>query len=119
MTPYEEMQEVYRTEPCARSFAEDLELHHLNGYVYSTPHFFVMARPVWSEGPRVAIVHPAVDFRKVGVPLDCWHVYGMAGDMRRAWEIMPYPLPLISFERKNELRFHSLAAIRRLSALYQ
>jgi hypothetical protein len=108
MTPFEQAVAVYSREPCARTFDEDLRLHLRNGYVVSTPDFFVMARPVRRiiiEG----ICNPAIRFEKP----DCWHVYLLAGSIQKALTALPYDLPWMSWERGNVLRFYPLASIRR------
>lgn len=111
MTPYEKALEVYHREPCARTFAEDLALHFLHGFVFSTPDYFVMGRPVKSDAPHYQIVNPGFHWDRE--ECDCWHVYLMAGDMAEAWGVLPYPLSLISIERRNEIRFYKLADIER------
>lgn len=102
--------EVYATEKCARTFAEDLSLHLHFGFVHSTPDYFIMGRPVLKAAPIEQIVNCRHIF--TGITCDCWHVYLACGDIARAWEVLPWPLPWISFERKNELRFHELERIR-------
>lgn len=111
MTPLEQAVAVYSREPCARTFDEDLRLHLENGYVVSTPDFFVMARPVWRGMNEFLIVNPAEGchpaFR------DCWHVYLLAGSIQKALTALPYDLPWMSWERGNVLRFFRLDSIRR------
>lgn len=58
MTPVEQAAAVYLSEPCARTFREDLELHLLNGVVYSTPTAFIMARYVARDWPALSVVDP-------------------------------------------------------------
>lgn len=114
VTPFEQAKAVYEAEPCARSFDEDLQWHFLNGYVFSTPTYFVMGRPVCSKAAHDLIVNPAITF-----PMDdcdCWHLYLMAGDMPAIFQLAPYHLPLVSFERRNELRFYPHGSLRRLTA---
>jgi hypothetical protein len=113
VTPVELAMQVYQREPCARSYDEDLYLHFINGFVFSTPEFFIMGRAVVSTEDHSEIVNPAVSFPRVRC--DCWHIYLMAGDTAKAWSIMPWPLPLFSFERRNELRFYQSERIRKLS----
>jgi hypothetical protein len=114
-TPYEQAKAVYAKEHNARSFEEDLHWHLLNGYVISRPDFFVMGRHVDSKAPPGLIVNPSWLFHPD--TCDCWHVYLFAGDIARAFGIMPWELPLVSFERRNDLRFYPLASIRRLSGV--
>jgi hypothetical protein len=111
--PYTEARAIYDREPCARTFQQDLDFHFRFGFVFSAPRFFIMGRPVIKGAPPAAIVNPAVQFN--GEECDCWHVYLMAGDLAKIWEIVPWPLPWCSWERKNELRFTRFAAIRRLA----
>lgn len=113
MTPYEQAREVYAKEPCARTFEVDLRHHLLAGFVFSTPEFFIMGRPVIKGSNRDWIVNP--EYRFARKDCDCWHVYLMAGNPSAAWSIMPWPLPWFSFERRNDLRFYESPRIQRLS----
>lgn len=114
MTSYQRAARVYELEPCARTFAEDVEWHLANGFVFSRPDFFVMGRPVVSQADPALVVGL---HRFPSVVCDCWHVYLHAGNMARAWDMLPWELPLVSFERGNVLRVYRLAAIRRLSSI--
>lgn len=113
MMPVEKAAEVYSREKCARTFREDLEAHLLNGFVFSRPDFFIMGRPVIKSADPALIIDPTHHFPSS--ECDCWHIYLFAGNMVRAWAIMPWALPWFSFERKNELRFYSSSVISRLS----
>lgn len=117
MSPYELARQVYGSERCVRSFEEDLEAHLVTGFVFSTPDFFIMGRPVDRQADPALIVDPCVAFARERC--DCWHLYLFAGDMEKAWIIEPWALPWFSFERKNELRFVPSRSIRRLSAARQ
>jgi hypothetical protein len=108
-SPVARCEAVYRTEPCARSFAEDLEAHLLHGYVFSTPDYFVMGRAVCKDAPHADIVNPWVNFPSG----DCWHLYLFAGPMQAAFDCAPYPLNFVSFERRNLLRVYEIDRIRR------
>lgn len=109
MSAIETAMGVYQREPCARPFETDLAAHLLRSYVFATPEMFVMGRPVISTAAPELIVDPVHSFpTKL---CDCWHVYlagidGAAG-FRDLFRFLPYALPLISFERRNRLRFHS------------
>ena len=113
MTPYEEAALVYSREACLRSFRDDLHLHMMNGYVISRPDFFVMGRHVNSKADPRLIVDASYLFTPS--ECDCWHLHCMAGDIPALFSVLPFPLPLVSFERKNELRFYPLESFRRLS----
>ena len=114
MSPYQRARAVYASEPCARTFEEDMEHHLRHGFVFSTPDFFVMGRAVYSKAPHAQILNPAFQFHSD--LQDCWHVYLMAGDIAMAWGILPYPLPMFSLERRNELRFYRFTDIARHAA---
>lgn len=107
-SPITEAAKVYRREPSSHTFLEALEYYLATGYVFSTPSFFVMTRPVSSSWPEQAIVNPMSleDHGPLTGRLDCWHVSLMAGDLEAAWKLLPFPLPLTSFERRNKLRFY-------------
>lgn len=113
MTPFESAKAVYEKEVCARDFWTDLTLHHMHGFVFTTPDFFVMGRPVVKEADPGMIIDPSVQFARRAC--DCWHIYLFSGDMKAAWDRLPWELTFISLERRNELRFYKLEEIRRLS----
>lgn len=106
MTPVERAAAVYDSEPCARSFREDLEAHLHNGYVFNTPDIFVMGRPVVSSENASDIIDPWIVFPVE--QCDAWLVYLAAGRMDVLLSMFPYSLPKIGFERKNKLRFYGL-----------
>lgn len=114
MTPFDQARAVYEQEPCARTFRYDLELHFLHGFVFCTPSYFIMGRPVDRYADHRLIIDPAFTFDSHEV--NTWHIYLMAGNPSAAWSIMPYPLGWFSFERRNELRFYEAERIRRLSS---
>lgn len=101
MTPVQRAAAVYQREPCARSFQEDLEAHLLHGYVYSTREAFLMARPVWSKGPVENIINP---WFNAFSHYDTWHVYLYAGELAQPFQVAPYPLRYVSWEKRNKLR---------------
>lgn len=101
-SPYELAESVYQSEPCARSFMEDLRLHMLHGYVFNTPRLFLMGRSVSKLGDAGSIVDPTVSFNNA----DCWHIYLAAGDLSEFFKFEPFPLPWFSWERNNKLRFY-------------
>jgi hypothetical protein len=75
-------------------FAEALERNYQQGFVFSTPTFFIMGSD--RDG--------------------AWFIEGMAGDMSRAWSILPYELPRMTFERfDNNLRSVPLSSLKRLT----
>ena len=112
MTPYEQARAVYLKEPCTRTFDEDLSLHLEFGFVFNTPEFFIMGRPICRSAMCGLILDPSYQFKRE--ECDAWHIYLAAGNLSKAWDILPWPLGWLSFERKNVLRFHPTERIRRL-----
>lgn len=97
-----------------RTFEEDLTAHLHHGYVYSTPEYFLMGRPVCSEAPQELIndVWCAFDPHD----WDAWYVYafalsrerGLQGLVKKLLTHIPFYLPLLAWERSGEpLKFHS------------
>lgn len=113
LSPFEQAKAVYDREPSRRTFWDDLTLHLLNGFVFSTPDYFVMGRPVLKDAAPEFIVDPHCKYPKEQA--DCWMIYLMAGDTGKAWDVLPWDLEFICFERNNELRFHLLEDVIRHS----
>jgi len=103
---------VYDKEPCARTWAEDVELHLLFGYVFSTPDYFIMGRPVKHDAPDSCIVDPLYQFPRC--EWDAWHIYLYSGDITKCWDIEPFKFPWVTFERKNVLRRYPMDRLKRL-----
>jgi len=102
MTPFDKARMVYEKEVCARTFDEDLRLHLKFGYVFSTPDFFLMGRPVSKDAEYHEITDPRLQFPDP----DCWLVYLASGDINKFWTICPYDLPYVGWERDNVLRIY-------------
>jgi hypothetical protein len=110
MTPVEQAAAVYQREPCARSFVEDVELHLMHGFVFNTPDWFMLARPVWHKAPQELIVDPNYNDFPI---LNCWHCYLFAGKdiywaAYKAQQIAGPVMEWVSFERRNKLRIHRM-----------
>jgi hypothetical protein len=115
LSPYEQMAAMYEANPQERSFEWYCEWHMRHGFLFSTPVFFIMGRAVnkgFVERHGLPLQHVPREFA------DTWYIHAMAGDMTRAWDILPYPLPWLAWERildgKRELRFYSAAEVKRL-----
>jgi hypothetical protein len=117
VSPYEQAAKAFEAKPHPRTFTDDIESHLMSeaGYVFSTPDFFIMGRAVVRGAPVDAIVDPEVIFP--AHLCDCWHVYLAAGNLAKAWDILPWRLPYLSFERGNELRVYPIETVRRLTCL--
>lgn len=100
MNPIIRMWELYQTRPSGRSFEEDLEIHLCGGYVVSTPDYFIMARPVRHDARPSDIL----DIEVVHDDPDCWHIFAMAGDIGKCWDLLPLDLPYVTWERNYTLR---------------
>ncbi len=89
MTPYEQAKQIYEKEPCANTFEEDLAYYLEVGCVVSLPDVFAMARQVD----------------------DAWHVGAYAGDLKKAFDYLPFYLPYIQFERRNKLKCYTTVSL--------
>ena len=107
MTPLDKVRALY-TDNSPRTLAEDLTAHMQRGYVYSTPEYLLMARPVWSKATQEEIN----DVWRI-FPLamcDAWYVYafalrddgGLAGLVKNLLTHMPFYLPLVAWERSGD-----------------
>lgn len=112
MKPLLEAISVYGKEACSRTFNEDISWFLEHGFVFSRPDFFVMGKPIirGADSSQVTGLYkfPSSD-------CDCWHIYLMAGNIAPMFSIMPWPLPWVSFERGNELRYYQTESIHRLA----
>jgi hypothetical protein len=94
VSPFDRCAEVFEKHGADFSAAVARNLN--DGFLFSTPSFFIMGRP-----------HPRGN---------TWFIEGMAGDCSLAWSILPYPLGWIAFYRfDNELHLHRMEDIRRLT----
>lgn len=109
-SPLERIRRVYESEPCARTFEEDLWLHLAHGYVHSTPGLFVMGRPVRRQADYRDITNPAHRFTDP----DSWWIHAAAGDVALLPVLLPYHLPWIGWERSNIPRFHLTERVLKL-----
>ncbi len=73
-------------------FSEVVADHFLTGYVFAGPDFFLMGK---AEG-------------------EAWFVTYFAGNLARALDLIPYPLPFVDFQRDNgKPRRYSLESLTR------
>lgn len=110
MTPLDKARAVYASEPCARTFEEDLRLHLKFSYVHSTPEYFIMGRPVTMDAAYSDITDPIVQFSEP----DAWWVYLASGDLKSFFTIKPFDLPYVGWERDNKARFYRADKVSRL-----
>lgn len=111
MSPIEQIKAQF--EKHSLCFEAYLNCHLHAGFVFSTPSFFAMGRPVDRHATPRLIRNPGHSF----APDDCnaWWVHGMAGDTHKVWDILPWPLGFIGWERFDEdLRFYPTESLRRL-----
>lgn len=83
----------------AEAFTAALSACLSDGYVRSEPGFFFMGRAVPSSAKDSDILDFSHTFH--GEQCDAWFVCGMAGNMRLAFDALPYPLPFMIFQRDN------------------
>jgi len=118
VSPFERARAVYADGRSARSFEWDLMLHLERGFVFSTPEYFVMGRPVNSRAAVADILNPAVNWGRG--ECDCWHVWLCvcnSGGLARIKELVPWPLNWVSFERDGELKLWVLEQAMRATEI--
>lgn len=112
MTPYEEIKRKYELSPHSRPWGWWVEWHMLNGFGFWTPDYFIMGRPIDKNLP----------FHDLSLApketANAWYVFAMAGDLSKVWEILPYPLGYVAFERvRGGNRELTIVATERLRKL--
>ena len=107
MSPINKVRALY-TDKSPRTFEEDLAAHFNHGYVFSTPEYFMMARPVNHNATQEAINNVWKTFHPLN--WDTWYVYafalredrGLQGLVKKLLTHMPFYLPLIAWERSGD-----------------
>ena len=80
-------------------FAAQLERNYAQGFVFSTPDFFIMGRQS--------------DYCT-------WFIEAFSGDMSKAWAILPYELPYIAYYRFDKcLHRMPLSDVRRYTKRHE
>lgn len=108
MNHFQTLRKLYEQRDREHSFDWYVWEHHNHpeGFVFSTPDYFVMGSRLASKGYG---------------PIDTWFVYAMAGDLSKVWSILPYDLPLVAWERQTpygkKLHFYRANRIRALCSL--
>lgn len=119
MSPYTQTLRDWVRRPRDRSLEEYETIHKCNGFVFSTPAFYVMGRPVMKYAPVESIldVEHVFDFAQC----DTWFVFVLTGQIEQAWKILPWELPWMCWVRDNdpqqELRFFETRRLMRLSGV--
>lgn len=120
VTPIERIREEYSLHPREQPFEYYLNWHLQHGFVFSTPDYFIMGRAIFranTEAETLDLINSLVFVEEIDA--EAWYVHAMAGDMSKAWEILPWPLPYIAFERlrgdRMELTVLHLERMKRLS----
>ena len=107
MSPIDKVRGLY-TDNSPRTFEEDLAAHFNHGYVFSTPEYFMMVRPVNHNATQEAINNVWKAFHPLN--WDTWYVYafalrddrGLQGLVKKLLTHMPFYLPLIAWERSGD-----------------
>lgn len=123
MTPHELIVADWQARPRDRSLRWYEEIHLDCGFVFSTPDFFVMGRPVRKYAPLEQILDVTHHFDPA--TCDTWYVFQMAGDIRKVWSILPQELPWVCWHREGDLepdgterlRFYETRRVMRLSGV--
>jgi len=117
LTAYERMKEEYRVRPAAMSFEWYEEQHKKYGFLFVRPDVYLACRPVLSTASKEKIEDCTCLFH--WSECDCWSISMLSGNMAKAWDFMPWFLPLMCFQRALDsnasLRFYRTEALQRLT----
>ena len=115
-TPYQAMKATYRRFPEPYPLIGYVEWHLNHGFIFSTPHFFIQGFVV-NKDKLGSGAYPVDCYDPKG---DCWYVSDMAGDIGKAWSILPWELPFIAWHRDRhggkDLHIVPLSRMRSLSS---
>lgn len=115
MTPYEMAIRKWESQPRDGTLEEYEGIYKRKGYLFVSPEFYVMCRPVRKYAPLNHILNDEYVFGPA--TSDSWYVMLMAGDMAAAIEMMPFELPWMCWVRDTEpsgrLRFCETARLLR------
>lgn len=104
--------ELYLKTTTARSWEEDVKLHFIHGYVYSTPTSFLMGRPVMKNWSYETMTSPWITAEPEDA--DCWWVYVAAGDIREfILDHQPFHTQFYAWEHRDIKRTHFAQALWR------
>ena len=105
--------QLYRDHPIGSSFEENFATHleHKDGYIFSTPEFFMLARAIRRDATREELADPRSEFSNP----DCWFIWLCVGDWRQAILAAPNPMPWVGWARRDRLRFWKWDDLLRLA----
>lgn len=119
MSPYERMAQKYADNPQEHTFDWYCDWHKRHAYLFSTPEYFIMGRPL--SKTMIEVSGPLLIEWGDMPGANCYYVHAAAGDLSKAWSILPRELPYLAFERlrdgKLELQILPLSRIRRLTEI--
>ena len=122
MTPYERGEKVYEGMHGVWTLAQTIEWYATHGgFVFITPEIFLITRPVRKDADPDLIASPHAFYAP---DCDCWAIHLEAGDMSKAWPLVPWDLPWVCFGRildgkRKGLRFYRTETLRRLTSREQ
>ena len=109
-SPTDQLFELYKRK--GLDFGTYVSLHLRHGFVFSTPDFFAMGRPVCRQWTKDDVFNPTMAAPRAIA--DAWFCHAYAGDISKFWGILPWPLGWIGFQRfDNVLRWVPTEIIRR------
>lgn len=100
------------------TFSQLCDGYFLNGYVVSTPNYFILARPVNKEADPLDIINPVIPFPRE--EWNAWYIAAMAGDPSLCWTFYPFELDYVGYQRVTdeiESRWFKTSQIRRITKI--
>jgi len=120
MTPYEQTMLDWAKRPRDRPLEWYENKHKSFGFLFATPAFYIMGRPVpkAADPARILNVEHVFDFDEC----DCWYLFQLTGRIDLAWDIMPWELRWMCWKRETDsaehLRFYETRTLKRLSGRF-
>ena len=112
MSAFDQLVSYYMSHNRLDMLAEDLEKHAQHGIAYLSPDMCLMARPVNGEQPDDDIT--CLQSMRLTYNVNTWHIHIATGNLNHCLDVMPYPLPYVSFQRNGgRLKRYNLKSLIR------
>jgi hypothetical protein len=112
MSAFNQLIDYYLSHGRLDMLAEDLETHAQHGIAYLSPELCILARPVDGFKPDQGII----DIQSIHLTynVNTWHIHVATGNLSHCLDVMPYPLPYVSFQRNGgRLKRYNLKSLTR------
>ena len=112
MNPPDELRSLYNRFSRHRDFGSDLETFLALHYVFATPDYIVLAKPVIKGSPEADIIEPTFLFCLE--QCDTWFIFACACSKKDFVAFIPFDLTWIAWQRSGaRLRYWTLEHFRK------